>query len=181
MNTHCHIARVSFGRTRPHDSSCMQPRSGRRSSLMLMFVKIERSVCTLSALSPNHENVAYHRYYSDPEQEFLKGNCTCIRPLDDSVESTFDAWYNRYDESQTTSASEAALQVGRVCASFYPGVRRLRTIRPADGFRPVSLLVLLMLLLLLLLFLPDDADDCSRRTRTIVLNKSDDNVKQVGV
>ncbi len=62
-----------------------------------------------------------NRYYSDPEQEFLKGNCTCIRPLADTVSSTFDAWYTwteAYDDPQYTSSSHAALEVRYVENKF---------------------------------------------------------------
>ncbi|CAM9268825.1 unnamed protein product [Ectocarpus sp. 12 AP-2014] len=38
------------------------------------------------------------RYYADPEKQFLKGNCTCVRPLADTIDSTFgistNDWYS---------------------------------------------------------------------------------------
>lgn len=64
-----------------------------------------------SELAPPGATSLCARYYSDPEQEFLKGNCTCIRPLDDAVELTFDVWNSLHEDSQTTSSSGAALQV----------------------------------------------------------------------
>ncbi|CAN0166609.1 unnamed protein product [Ectocarpus sp. 6 AP-2014] len=55
------------------------------------------------------------RYYADPEAQFLKGNCTCVRPLADTVDSTFgisiNDWYSGIDDGETTSSSEAALEV----------------------------------------------------------------------
>lgn len=75
--------------------------------------RLSSRISNLHIFSGTYLHVVY-RYYADPEEQFLKGNCTCVRPLADTVESTFsvnDWWYSDIDDGETTSSSAAALEV----------------------------------------------------------------------